>query len=88
MYPMSEPILNLPDMPDDPIERLVYLSGVKEQVAKELDDLYTEAYFWCRFTGRLAPALALRYHSRKKVMAYTRAGNESIGRTVRWGDGR
>lgn len=84
---MSDAILNLPDMPEDPIERLVYLSGVKEKVDRELDDLYQWAYFWARFTGRLNAALKLGYHSRKRVMAYTRAGNEAYGRTVRWGDG-
>lgn len=85
---MSDTILNLQDAPSDPIERLIWLGGVKEQVTKELDQAYTEAYFWSRFTGRLQQALDLHIHSRKKVMAYTRHGNEIAGRMVRWGDGR
>ncbi|HVQ18899.1 MAG TPA: hypothetical protein VMT27_07675 [Actinomycetes bacterium] len=84
---MSESILNLKDAPDDPIERLIWLGGVKEQVEAEMDRHWTEAYFWSRFTGRLDTALGLGLHGRKRVMAYTRAGNESRGRTVKWGDG-
>ena len=84
---MSDQILNLSNAPDDPIERLVWLGGVKKAVDDEMDELWTEAYFWSRFTGRLDAAFALRLHGRKRVMAYTRAGNEHRGRTVKWGDG-
>jgi hypothetical protein len=84
---MSDRILDLSTAPDDPIERLIWLSGVKEQVDREMDAQWTEAYFWSRFTGRLDTALALNLHGRKRVMAYTRAGNEHRGRTVKWGDG-
>jgi hypothetical protein len=85
---MTNPILNLEAAPSDPIERLVWLSGVKDQVAKEMDAQWSDAYFWARFTGRLDAAVRLRLHGRKRIMAYTRAANESKGRTVRWGDGR
>lgn len=85
---MKRPILNLRDAPDDPIERLVWLGGVDEQVKAEMDWQWQEAYFWARFTGRLDAALALGLHSRKKVMAYTRAENENRARMIRWGDGR
>lgn len=83
----TTPILNLEGAPDDPIERLVWLNGVLTQVRTELDEQWTQAYFWARFTGRLDAALALHFHSRKRVMAYTRAGNEHAGRMIRWGDG-
>lgn len=81
-------ILDLSDAPSDPIERLVWLSGVKDAVSREMDDQWADAYFWARFTGRLDSAIGLGYHGRKRIMAYTRAANEGKGRTVRWGDGR
>jgi hypothetical protein len=85
---MSERLLNLRNAPEDPIERLVWLGGVKEAVEKEMEDEWSEAYFWSRFTGRLDDALALKLHSRKRVMAFSRHWNERVGRQVRWGDGR
>lgn len=85
---MTGKILNLRGAPTDPIERLVWLGGVNDAVKKELDDQFQEAYFWARFSGRLDAALALGLHSRKRVMAYTRAENESRARMIRWGDGR
>jgi hypothetical protein len=57
-------------------------------VHAELEPEWQQAYFWARFTGRLDAALALRLHSQKKVMAYTRAENEARGRLIRWGDHR
>jgi hypothetical protein len=81
-------LLDLSSAPSDPIERLMWLSGVKEQVAKEMDAQWSEAYFRARFTGRLDAAVRLGLHGRKRIMAYTRAANEAKGRTVRWGDGQ
>lgn len=81
-------ILDLSPMPDDPIERLLWLSGVKEAVAAQMDSVWQDAYFDARLSGRLDTALDLGLHSRKRVMAWTRAGNEARGRMVRWGDGR
>ena len=81
-------ILDLRGAPDDPLERLIWLGGVDEAVKAEMDEQWAQAYFWCRFTGRLNEALALGLHSRKRVMAYTRRANEHAGRMVRWGDGR
>lgn len=72
--------------PTDPIERLVWLSGVKQEVQKELDQEYRLAYFWCRFTGRFEEALRLRLHGRKRALAFTRAENENRGRMIRWAD--
>lgn len=85
---MTDSILNLSGAPSDPIERLIWLGGVKEQVESEMDDQWEQAYFWARFTNRLDAALDLHLHSRKRVMAYTRAGNEHAGRMIRWGDSR
>jgi hypothetical protein len=85
---MSSPILNLEDAPEDPIERLIWLGGVAEQVAAELAPQWQQAYFWARFSGRLDDALRLGLHSHKRVMAWTRAENEHRGRMIRWGDRR
>jgi hypothetical protein len=81
-------ILNLAGAPDDPIERLIWLSGVKEQVTRELDHEFRLAYFWCRFTGRLDEAMKLDLHSHRRVLGFTRAENEARGRMIRWGDGK
>lgn len=81
-------ILNLDPLPDDAIERLLWLSGVAEQVRTELDIAWRQAYFEARFTGRLEEAERLALHSHKRVMAWTRAENEARGRMIRWGDGR
>ena len=80
-------ILDTADAPEDPIERLMWLSGVREQVERELDGLFEESYFWARMTGRLEEAVSLALHSRRRVLAFTRAGNEKVGRSVRWRDG-
>lgn len=85
---MTQRLLDLREAPDDPIERLIWLGGAMEQARLELDDAFAEAYFWCRFTGRLNAALALGLHSRKRVMAYTRSMNNARGRQIRWNDGR
>jgi len=81
-------ILDLTDMPDDAIERLLWLGGVEEQVTAELEPEWQDAYFDARLQGRLDQAEALALHSHKRVMAYTRAGNERRGRLIRWGDKR
>lgn len=74
--------------PNDPIKRLLWLSGVREQVENELNALYATAYFEARQTGRLDTALSLGIHSRKRVMAFTRHENNRTGRQWRWGDGQ
>lgn len=80
-------ILNLDEAPKDPIERVLWLSGVNEQVRKELDDAFAEAYFEARLQRRLDSALAAGPYAKKRVLAYTRHENQRRGRTVRWGDG-
>lgn len=81
-------MLNLDDMPTTPIERLLWLSGVAEQVKKELDAAWQSAYFEARFQGALDTAESLALHSHKRIMAWTRAENEARGRMIRWNDGR
>lgn len=80
-------LLNLSDAPADPIERILWLSGVKEQAAKELDEAFASAYFDARLQRRLDIAISAGPHARKRVLAYTRQENQKRGRTVRWGDG-
>lgn len=75
-------------MPDDPLEQLLWLSGVKEAVARELDDAYAEAYAQCRLTGKFDMALSLGLHGKKKALALTRRWNNSQARMVRWNDKR
>lgn len=80
-------ILNLSEAPEDPIKRLMYLSGVKEQAAQELDAALEDAYFEARLEQRLDAAVAAGPYARKRVLAFTRRANEKRGRTVRWRDG-
>lgn len=80
-------ILNLSEAPADPIERIMWLSGVAEAVTRELDAEFAEAYFNARLQRRLASAIEVGPHSRKRVLAYTRAENDRRARIVRWGDG-
>jgi hypothetical protein len=79
-------ILNL-NAPSDPIERIIYLDGVKKAVERELDLHYEQAYYEARRTGRLEAALSVGRASRKRALAWTRHANEKRGRTIRWGDG-
>ena len=79
-------LLNLADLPSDPIEQIMWLTGVQDQVTKELDTAYRNAYFEARLQHRLESAISAGPHARKKVLAYTRQENEKRGRTVRWGD--
>lgn len=85
---MAHLILDLSEAPKEPLQRLMYLSGVRERVAAELEMEYRRLYFQLRLESRLDEAEDLRLHSHKKIMAFTRAENESRGRLVRWGDRR
>lgn len=80
-------ILNLDDAPDEPIERLAWLSGVMEEVKSELDAEFAAAYYEARLRQVFGHALALGLHSKKRALAYTRHENERRGRTIRWNDG-
>ena len=81
-------ILNLEGAHRDAIERLLWLSGVREQVARELESEWQRAYFTARLEQRLDAAENLRLHSHKRIMGWTRAENEARGRGIRWGDRR
>lgn len=81
-------IVDFSAAPDEPVERLIWLGGVKEAVRNQLETEWQRTYFQARQQGMLPAALALSLHSRKKVLAYTRAENEHRGRVIaRWGDG-
>jgi hypothetical protein len=82
------PILDLNQMPDDALERIIWLGGVLEQVHTELEPVWQRAYFDARLTKRLDEAEEIGLHSHKRIMAWTRAENESNGRMIRWGDKR
>jgi hypothetical protein len=85
--PAAKRILNMADAPDDPIARVIWLGGVHEQAEKELADAFAAAYFEARLQRRLDSAVEVGPHSRKRVLAFTRAENQRRGRSVRWGDG-
>ena len=85
--PAAKHILNLADAPEDPIKRIMWLSGVHEQAEKELALAFAAAYFEARLQRRLDSAVDAGVHSRKRILAFTRAENEKRGRPVRWGDG-
>jgi len=74
--------------PDEPLPRLMWLSGVREQVQEELDAEYRRAYFTARTQGpeMFEAALALNLHSRKRAIAFTRQENDRRGRPLKWGD--
>lgn len=76
------------EAPADPIERLVWLGGARKSFEDQIEPLWQSAYFEARLTQRLDSALHLRLHSRKRIMAWTRAENEARGRQIRWHDGR
>lgn len=80
--------INTDDMPKDPIERLVWLSGAQEAFDEVINPLWQRAYYEARLTGRLDAAIELRNHPKKKILTFTRRENEANGRSVRWGDGR
>lgn len=84
---VTKPLLNLEQAPDDALKRLLWLSGVAEQAKTELEAAYRLAYYDARLEQRIHPALGLGLHGKKRVLAWTRAENESRGRSVRWGDG-
>ena len=63
------------------------MSGAKAAFDTQSAAVWQETYFEARLTGRLQAAIDLKLHSRKRIMAFTRAENERRGRPMRWGDG-
>lgn len=80
-------ILRLDEAPKDPVERIMWLSGVMDAVREELDAAFEEAYFEARLQRRLEAAIAAGPYARKRALAFTRHANQKRGRTVRWNDG-
>lgn len=72
--------------PTDSLERLIWLQQTMARLEREAEAEYQRLYFTLRLEQRLDVAQSLGLHSHKKIMAYTRAENESRGRMVRWGD--
>lgn len=80
-------ILNLGDMPDDPAQKLLWLSGVKQAVQTELDEEFASVYAQLRREGRLAWAIGVGLHGKKRILALTRQWNRSQASMYRWNDG-
>jgi hypothetical protein len=81
------PLLNLAAAPTDPIERIMWLSGVMKRAKVELDAELAKAYFDARLERRLDDAISAGPYARKRVLAMTRKENQARGRMVRWRDG-
>ena len=65
MSTQTDRILDLSSAPNDPtnpVERLMWLSGVADRVKAELDDEFANAYFAALFQGQMDAALALGMH--------------------------
>ena len=87
MASKSLPILDLSRAPEDPVERVFYLSGVMAKAQSEVDAALAETYFQARLEGRFESALRAGKVSRTRALRMTRKVNESSGRSVRWNDG-
>jgi hypothetical protein len=80
--------LDLSSAPTDPIERLVWLSGLDQAVKREINLEWQRTYFEARLSGVFEQALNLGLHPKKRALAWTRHENEARGRAIsRWGDG-
>lgn len=80
-------ILNLDAAPTDPIERIMWLTGVKEKALAELDEAFRVAYYKARLERRFDAAIAAGPYAKKRALAMTRAENNRRGRAIRWNDG-
>lgn len=84
---MATPILDLTQAPSTPLERILWLSGVMDEVKTELSAEYQAAYFEARSQGMLKAAVDLGIHSRKSILAMTRHENQARGVVIRrWED--
>ncbi len=75
-------------MPEDCLERIIWLDELQKLVDTEIRAELQRAYFDSRIQGRMDAALELAPHGRKTFLAMTRHENELKGRLVRWGDGQ
>lgn len=80
--------IDFSEAPDNPVERLVWLSGLDQALRKEINAAWQNAYFDARQQGMLGKAIDLGLHARKRILAWTRHENEARGRVItRWRDG-
>lgn len=80
--------LDLSSAPENPIERLAWLSGLDQAVRREINLAWQATYFEARLQGMFDTALNLDLHPKKRALAWTRHENEARGRSVsRWNDG-
>lgn len=84
---MARTLLDLTEAPQDPIRRLLWLSGVMDEVKAELDTQFQRTYYEARVEQRIESAFDLKLHARARILKWTRQENEARGRTIRWGDG-
>jgi len=86
MASKSTSILDLSRAPEDPVERVFWLSGVLAKAEGELTEALADAYFEARLQGRFESALRCGPVSRTRALKMTRRVNEQSGRSVRWAD--
>lgn len=79
-------LLILSDAPDDPIERILWLSGAAEAAKREIEVAFAEAYFTARLEGRFDAAVEIGPFARSAALRLTRQQNDRTGRMVRWND--
>lgn len=80
-------ILDLSEAPEDPLDRLIWLSGVERAVAHELEDERMRLTFEVRLQSRFEALIGLGLYSKNRLLAWCRAENNRRGRPVRWSDG-
>lgn len=83
---MAQHLLDLSAAPTDPVPRIMWLTGVHEQVNAELEAALADAYFEARFQGILTEAVAAGPYSMKRALKLTRGENRRRGSAIRWGD--
>jgi hypothetical protein len=79
-------LIDVTNAPDDPIQRLIWLSDIQDQALAVIDQQAQLAYFQARMQGQLDTAIDLGLHAKKQIIAMTRHENENRGRLIRWGD--
>lgn len=80
-------ILDLQAAPTDPIERLVWLTGVEAKVATELEAERMRLAYEVRLERGFGALLDLGLYSKTRLLRWCRAENRRRGTSMRWGDG-
>lgn len=78
-------ILDMSEAPKDPVQRLIWMTGVKQQVQDEIDMECESIYTRLRMEGRFDVVLAVGLHAKGRALALTRRANRA--RQIRWDDG-